>query len=246
MPATTLRLLTHNIDWKHNLDRVEAFLKRSGADVACLQEVCEDDLGRLSSAFGADKTLFVAMTRGTQKGVTCGVGIAVLSRYPCEDASVHFYVGDAGALYDLDERTLQSRRDTTRRILMSCSIVKENARFQIATTHFTWTPNGKPDEWQLHDLERLFGILGGMGEFILCGDFNAPRGGGVFSALAQRYTDNVPPCITTTIDPQRHRVQGLSAMVDGIFTTPAYAVSRVEAHGGLSDHYALTGTASGH
>ncbi len=84
------------------------------------------------------------------------------------------------------------------------------------------------------------GLLDAEEGFVLCGDFNAPRGGEIFSELAARYRDNIPAQYTTSIDASLHRAGDLQLMVDGIFTTPEYQASSVLLHSGVSDHYAVT------
>lgn len=75
---------------------------------------------------------------------------------------------------------------------------------------------------------------------MLAGDFNAPRGGESFSAIAARYRDNIPPNYQTSIYAPLHRSgQDLELMVDGLFTTPGYRAENVELTSGMSDHYAI-------
>jgi endonuclease/exonuclease/phosphatase family metal-dependent hydrolase len=128
--------------------------------------------------------------------------------------------------------------------MLSCEIEKEGETFRVATTHFTWTPDGSADDYQRADVKKLLAILGGMGEFVLTGDFNAPRGGEIFGTLAEKYKDNVPSHYTTSIDGALHRAGPLELMVDGIFSTPGYAVSDVELVAGVSDHKAIVATVS--
>ena len=79
----------------------------------------------------------------------------------------------------------------------------------------------------------------------MCGDFNAPRGGEIFSALATRWHDNIPGTYHTSLDLSLHKagkVDGerlATLMVDGLFTTPGYRTSRVELVPGVSDHCAI-------
>ena len=91
-------------------------------------------------------------------------------------------------------------------------------------------------------MKALLAHLNGTGEFVLCGDFNAPRGGEMFAELSSRYTDNVPASYLSSLDPKLHRAGNLERMVDGIFTTPTYLVSDVEMYSGISDHCAFTAT----
>ena len=75
---------------------------------------------------------------------------------------------------------------------------------------------------------------------VLTGDFNAPRGGPIFAAVADVLTDCVPPDIMTSIDPLLHRAGALELMVDGLFSSRDYRVSEVRMHSGLSDHQGLS------
>jgi endonuclease/exonuclease/phosphatase family metal-dependent hydrolase len=95
------------------------------------------------------------------------------------------------------------------------------------------------------------GILETQGEFVLTGDFNAPRmhkgnPGEIFSAIASRYTDNIPVHYETSIDASLHRngktrpLDFVDKMVDGLFTTPVYTAHDVGLHFGVSDHAAVS------
>mgnify|MGYP003739632349 CR=1 FL=1 len=106
-------------------------------------------------------------------------------------------------------------------------------------THFTWSPNGEANDEQRLDLAEMLSQLENYDDFILCGDFNAPRGKEIFAQLASRYTDNLPPEVTTTIDGQFHYAGQLEIVVDGFFTTPRYQVESLQVRAGLSDHQGL-------
>ena len=79
-------------------------------------------------------------------------------------------------------------------------------------------------------------------EIVFCGDFNAPRGGEVFSTLATVFTDNIPSSVTTTMDNALHRVGDKlrPLVVDGLFTR-GYKASNVRVVCGVSDHCAVVG-----
>ena len=111
--------------------------------------------------------------------------------------------------------------------------------FSISTTHFTWTPDGDANEYQRKDLENLMKILDGYKSFVLAGDFNAPRGREIFSAIAAKYKDNIPLEYVSSIDSNLHRAPGLKLMVDGLFSTPDYKVEDAELVCGVSDHCAI-------
>lgn len=78
-----------------------------------------------------------------------------------------------------------------------------------------------------------------MGEGVFCGDFNAPRGRTVWAKLAEKYRDNIPLEIESTIDPQFHKDKTISYVVDGILSSASYEVREVRVVGSLSDHKAL-------
>jgi len=128
------------------------------------------------------------------------------------------------------------------KVLTSVEIEKGGATFRVATTHFTWSEKGEASDLQKEDLGKLFPLLEGLREFVLCGDFNAPRGRTTFDAIAAKYKDNIPLEYTTSIDGSMHRAGNLPYMVDGLFTTPEYQASNVALNSGVSDHLAITAT----
>ena len=98
---------------------------------------------------------------------------------------------------------------------------------------------GESTAFQLEDVENMLALVKGLGEIVLVGDFNAPRGGETFSRIAKHYKDNIPAKYATSIDQHLHKVKGLQYMVDGLFTTPAYSASDVKLVDGVSDHMAI-------
>ena len=116
-------------------------------------------------------------------------------------------------------------------------------RFTIGTTHFPWTPDGSASDHQRQACDQLLAVLGHR-ELLLCGDFNAPRGGEIFTRLAIHWHDNIPANYTTSIDPKLHSAGPLQLMVDGVFSTPCYQIRDVVLHQGVSDHCAITAKVS--
>jgi len=77
-------------------------------------------------------------------------------------------------------------------------------------------------------------------ELIFCGDLNTPRGYEIWSDLAKRYRDNIPPSIDTTIDKNLHKSgQDIRLVIDGLFTSKHYSASQVRVVPGTSDHMAV-------
>ncbi len=167
-------------------------------------------------------------------------GDAILSRLPLIRFSEEYYHNTKDPL---PHHTPGVPGSTASSLLMA-EVEKEGELFRIGTTHFTWADGGGTNDMQKEHLVKLFALLDAKGEFVLTGDFNAPRGGEIFSAFAAKYADNIPPHITTSIDGSLHRAGPLPYMVDGIFSTPEYKVSDVVLHEGLSDHYGFTATIS--
>jgi len=240
-----LSLISLNIERSKNLSLVLPFLASRGPEVACIQELMEPDIPRLAEALGATWHAYVPMTRYLREGEEAKQGIGIFSRLPIRESRTRYYRGDAAALAQFDMTTALSKWSTEHGILLAADVEKEGSVFRIITTHFTWTPDGQPDDLQRKDLSAMLPFLDEEKEFALCGDFNAPRGGEIFSALASRYADTIPPHYKTSLDLERHRAgktkpeELADKMVDGLFTTPSYSASGVELVSGVSDHCAV-------
>jgi endonuclease/exonuclease/phosphatase family metal-dependent hydrolase len=241
----SIRLISLNIEGKKHLPEVFAFLSEEQPDVVCLQEVYEDDLPYLSEALGKEtESRFALMRLHKREGILARHGNAILSRFPITKSDVRPYMlHDAGHIYfdNTDAETKSVSQDFN---LLIADIAKEDSTHRIVTTHFPWTEDGRASDFQRTALLAMLKETERLGDFVLCGDFNAPRGGEIFGRLAQRYRDNVPLSYTTSIDPNLHRAGPLAFMVDGMFSTNGITVSDVTMHGGVSDHCALVGRVS--
>ncbi len=116
--------------------------------------------------------------------------------------------------------------------------------YRIGVTHFTWSTNGDITDEQRADFARLKRVLSEFPDYLLCGDFNAPRGREMFAIFQDELglEDHLPPHVRSTLDPVLHRVGHLQLAVDTIFATPEYRVTGVEVLEGVSDHKALLAT----
>jgi endonuclease/exonuclease/phosphatase family metal-dependent hydrolase len=234
-----MKLISINIELDRRLDSVEEFLKKEQPDVVCLQEVFQHDLLDLEKKLGMTG-VYASMGKycvEPQKGCL-DLGVGILSKLPLEDVQRAYYSGDEASV---DQVRIEGPNDAQR--YYHVFVYGETQGITIGTTHFTWTPNGKADDVQREHLKELLKILSGIPEIMFCGDFNAPRGGEIFDALAQRYQDNIPKQYTTSINSDMHRkgekLRGRSLMVDGLFSTPSYAIQNVKLVGGVSDHMAM-------
>ena len=128
-------------------------------------------------------------------------------------------------------------------------ITKDGATFRIGAVHFLWSRNGLSSNEQRSALPHLLSTLEEERQLVFAGDFNAPRGGEIFSEFAKRYVDTIPAHYVTSLDLNLHRAvkEGKrneieNKMVDGLFTTPAYIASDVRLVDGVSDHCAIVAT----
>jgi endonuclease/exonuclease/phosphatase family metal-dependent hydrolase len=243
-----LKLLSVNIEGKKHLNKIVDLIERVQPDVICMQEVFEDTIEELNANFGGE-VFFSPIVLKTKDGIdkteeelargpfeTVRFGTMILSRLPVSNATEDYYFGDREVL-----RMHRSGFYTDiALVLSSVDAEKDGVLFRIATTHLCKSETGEVvSEFQRDSTHKLLDAMGKLGELIACGDFNAPRGKEIFSLINEKYTDNISPEYTTSLDPDLHRAGPLPYMVDGLFTTPAYKVTHMHFETGVSDHYAI-------
>ncbi|MEO8638010.1 MAG: endonuclease/exonuclease/phosphatase family protein [Candidatus Taylorbacteria bacterium] len=239
-----IKLLQLNIESDKHLERIVPFVKENSFDVLCMQEVPESALQIIAEAANAEYA-FAGMTLRTKKNVRSKEGIAIFSRFPIKNKTIMRYAGNDEPAVEFDRRSAESKHATQSYSLLACELEKDSKLFRIATTHFTWTPDGMPDSHQRKDMKELLKAISNFDELLLAGDFNAPRGGEIFGMLTEQLKDNVPARFSSSLDKKLHRGGAqLELMVDGIFSSPGYEVHDVEMFCGLSDHCALVGRVS--
>ncbi len=239
MPLSFVQL---NIETDKHLEKIRPLLASRRPDVVCLQELFEDDIPFFEELLGAT-CFFVRMKHYTRESRGLGVeGLGIFSRYPMLSTASYQFGGIVGEAPEYDNSSPEAKHETERFMLAVAEIEKDGEAFRIGTTHFPVTRHGEADDLQRAALARFLAITENLGEFVVTGDFNAPRGREVFTALAERFRDNVPAIYATSIDGSIHRAGALPYMVDGVFSTEGYDVSAVEMICGVSDHCALAGT----
>lgn len=241
MPSITsdyLKIISLNIEKNKHLSQVIPFFHQQKPDIIMLQEVLLADIPVFVKALKMEG-LFTPMRSFQAKEGAQILGLATFSALPITKSHSTYYFGDKPSIPVGFEEDPLHNLNTARAILVT-EILKENKTYCFINTHFTWTPDGQESERQHHDLQRLFSLLSQIPDFILCGDFNAPRGRVIFSKIAAKYKDNIPLHITTTIDKNLHKAGDLQLVVDGLFSTPQYSVEDVEVFEGLSDHCAIS------
>lgn len=247
-----MKLVSLNIERSKHLERVIPFLREQDPDIVCLQELCERDAPRFMDLFPHGSHIFVPAGEQFAEDEWRVEGEGIFSRVPFEATAVkHYsrageelpkwYTGNPATFTDCD------------RAAAFADIILEEKVFRVGCTHFTWSAKGEATDVQRADMRKLLSILEESGEFVLCGDFNAPRildgkPGEIYSMIAAKYQDNIPEKYVTSLDVQLHRAgkekphEIDSKIVDYIFSTSGYTVSDVELVFGVSDHAAVVAT----
>ena len=124
--------------------------------------------------------------------------------------------------------------------------------YAIATTHFTWAPNGNISTDAQHmDMDAFLFHMEKYKPHVMCGDFNIPRGhNDLYDKLLIAYKDAVPELYATSLDAEFHRLrldQDRKVlleryMVDYILTQEPYRAEDVRLQFGVSDHAAVIAT----
>ncbi len=171
-----LSLASINIERSRHLPRVAAFLRAHSPDVACLQELVEEDLPGLCEDLKFAHHIYAPMCRMPESGASRLTGIAILSRHAFESTQDIVYAG-GGSGAEVVDRISEDRRSQTIRYLVALAAVRlGGVLYTIATTHFPWTDNARTTPFQRTACGALLRSLGSR-SLVLAGDFNAPRGG---------------------------------------------------------------------
>jgi exonuclease III len=241
---SAISLISVNVERSKHLPLVEQFLTGNPADVVCIQEIMERDLLFFQSILG-DVHHFAPMAIHPDSGTPGVVGVAIFSRLPIAGFREYYYHGNRNSIQTIDFSTVDTKHATESYVAIVADVQSADEMYTVGTTHFTWTPKGGADDYQRADLTEMLSMLAVEHELILCGDFNAPRRGEIFSKIASVYTDNIPSQYLTSLDPARHRApadEQVDKMVDGVFATPGYKATDIMLHTGVSDHCAVTAT----
>ncbi len=239
-----MKLISLNIEASNHLDRVLPFLQQESADVVCLQEVIDTDVEALKKSLHMDGVYVPAVyinignkPEDTLLPIGTHEGTMILFNEEPKNILLLPYVKQ-----DKRVPSYNGIPNNVNRFLLGVELQMNQTFYRVFTTHFTWTPNGKSSSLQFEDMDKMLTQLDTFEQYILCGDFNAPRGGEIWRLLTNRLHDNIPQSVTTTLDPVIHRIKNLQLVVDGIFSTPSYLVTGVRLESGISDHQALIAT----
>jgi len=240
---SSLKIITLNIEGDKHLDQIIPFLEQENPDVICLQEVFKIDVEKFKTALNMEAffTPLVNITHRTRYNIAPnGIwGLLILTKNQIIENKFKYYVQHDG---DNIPVFIDEKPNSLNRAISWVEIRKNDVEYTVATTHFTWSNKGKLSKEQENNFAALEKIFPEIGECILCGDFNSPRGEGSFSLFTKYFKDNVPAEITTTIDNEIHvSPDNIQLVVDNIFSTKDYQVSDVKVVDGLSDHLAVVG-----
>jgi endonuclease/exonuclease/phosphatase family metal-dependent hydrolase len=229
------KILSLNVEGDKHLELVMALLKREDPDIVCLMEVGKDSIFELAK----EQYPFMVFAPNDVLGnidETSSLeptGVAILSKEIAIDVEKEYF-GEKPR-NEIVARSSGSHAP----ILLEATI----GEYRIGAIHFTWTKNGSVSQDQTKHLTKLIDKLSDE-QVVLCGDFNIPRGNANYQLLAEKYIDNIPKEIETTLDPVLHYANKeekgrLKLVVDYIWTTPKYRVSEVRVVENVSDHCAL-------
>lgn len=234
---TGVQLLTLNIEGDRHLARVREAIARHSPDILCLQEVFESDCAVLAAVGGYDVKFGLSARMPPERRRGGDWGVAVFTRASALRQELLSYADDPRI------RNFAVPNDA-RRLAIVTELEHGGRAYRIVTTHFTWSPDGQANDEQRADFARLKAVLARFPDYVLCGDFNAPRGREMFAKFTDelRLIDHLPQHVTTTLDPQLHRMRGLELVVDTVFSTPHYAVTNVRVLEGVSDHKGILAT----
>lgn len=241
---TSLKLASLNIEAMRHVHRFVPFLQDHKPDVLCLQELPEDLIPQLAEALEMPHHAFSPMSLSEHFERPAVMGQGIFSRTPLEDIRIVPYAGEGTGRSRFNNGSPAEKHATALYSLLVADTEVHGTRYRLATTHFLWTPDGEADDLQRTAVKALLAETATLGEHVLCGDFNAPRGKEIADMLRAAYTDHIPPNYVCSLDKTLHRVgQALGDyMVDYLLSTPAYSADDVRLHDGVSDHMAITAT----
>jgi endonuclease/exonuclease/phosphatase family metal-dependent hydrolase len=247
-----MKLVSLNVEADKHWGLINPFLDAEQADVVCLQEIFEDDAMRLAERCDMHMVFAPMFLRPDNETARFKKeGIAMLSRDVINNTTIKIYHQPNKELQPINETNEHDMENTIRRLLLSAEIIHDEKIFVVATTHFTWTPDGLPRDYQHAAAEKLLAALGTFPEIMFCGDFNMPRSvNDVYKQFAEKYQDAIPTSYASSLDLNIHRAgkDPVAAphladyMVDYLFLSKGYQAKNIRLAPGVSDHCAIVAT----
>ncbi len=224
---TKVRFLQLNIQKKKHLEKVFQFIKEGDFDLLLLQEIYEEDAKEWAEKLGYHT--YVAKYTHQDKDT-----VVIFSKLPFVDKEEYYLMAremeySSGPGYEFSLLRANIEVDGKEVVLLSAHL----------PVHY---PGDEVSEYQMVCYKKLKPLLDSFPEFLFTGDFNTPRGTFIFDDMTTYMTDNIPKEVTTTLDPELHKVGKLfEYVVDAVFTKGGYVVQDVKLFEGLSDHKGITG-----
>ncbi len=232
-----IRIYSLNIEASKHLNKFPEHIRSFAPHVVFLQEVISSEAEDIARMLGMRLVQYVPMARALkfneeyEWGLACYVSDS-MHVASCE-STVYAHTGEEIPVLDMVTGKCN-------RYLQKLTVVHENETITLLQTHFTWSPNGTVTSMQEEDFTVFRMLVSDVTEFALFGDLNAPREKNyLWGALAEKYTDNIPVSVHTTLDPTLHRAGHLPRVVDMCFTTHQYYVHTILLHKGISDHQGI-------
>ena len=250
-----MKLISLNVEGGKHWELINPFLEAEHPDVLCVQELFEEDAAPLAARLGmhyAFTPMFLWKYNGPGSEPSWQkFGVGIFSRAPLTNIQSKAYYSPSAELQRIDEASVETQRKTGRQVLLFADIECDGATYTIATTHFTWTPNGLPSEYQRTDADALLALLADIPNVVLCGDLNISRSmNELYEKFTAKYEDAIPRSYISSMDIERHRdrtdpvsrARLEQCMVDYLFLTSAHRAENVRLQSGVSDHCAIVGT----
>lgn len=237
-----MKLISLNIELNRHHDLVLPFLKKENPDIICLQELLEEDFDMYKKELGMEGVIRITSYVNDSihlesLGKKYGIGIFSNS---IVDSGYSFYVSDLHNIEIPYEDYVSDKNLVECRALLWADIKDGSDNiFKIVTSHMPITHHGEVTTFQIESNDKFIKQAKELGDFVFCGDTNAPRGREAFDRISKEFKDNIPLSCKTSLDSKIHKSGGVDFMVDCLFTTSKYIASNVELKGGISDHMAV-------
>lgn len=226
-------------------DRIVHFLQSVPPTILAVQEVFAPDTDWLQENSNCQTATFlpnfeVAKPLSERIPGVGLFGIALISSLSSPDVSAHYFTQDT---YPCKPFVREQDYPTSRGVL-TVTYAVGNRHLRVATTHFTWSPDGSntPEQWD--DWYRLSTILKQQEPDVILGDFNVPRGTDLASTLERTCGSKLPRSVQTTMDHQLHKDSRLPPRVVDYIFIPKNSQVKMVPHSlsvcsGVSDHCAI-------
>lgn len=245
-----MKLININIEGDKHFDTVIPFIEKEKPDVLCLQEIFRKDETRFQSL--GYTCSFLPMTQKMHDGTWSEFGTLLCSRGGMRAIQTAYYLNGSNELPHFDNAERSESISEVKYGVLSAIVDHEDTPYQIATTHFTWTPDGAvPSDAQRESMGAFLAHIKNLPAHVISGDFNIPRHHNpLYGELIQHYKDAVPETYASSLDPTKHRLGNdpdkrhlfTDYMVDYVLVQEPYGAEDVRLEFGISDHAAVVAT----